>query len=171
VAENTRDDGGGRRGRKRAATRVAITDAARSLTAAHGVNGFTIEQLCEDVGISRRTFFNYFPGKEDAILGDPMDHIPEALARVFVEGGAGFPADEISPTMLPDFIELACAMMDRLAMSRDDVVRLRGPLRPNPNFWTRPCTGPRRPRKPSPNCWQRGNACCLKTCGSGSPSA
>ena len=134
MAENTRDDGGGRRGRKRAATRVAITDAARSLTAAHGVNGFTIEQLCEDVGISRRTFFNYFPGKEDAILGDPMDHIPEALARVFVEGGAGFPADEISPTMLPDFIELACAMMDRLAMSRDDVVRLREAITAEPKL-------------------------------------
>ena len=60
---------GGLRERKRAATRTAITAVARSLTAEHGLNGFTVEEVCEAAGISRRTFFNYFQSKEDAIIG------------------------------------------------------------------------------------------------------
>ncbi|WP_449372113.1 TetR/AcrR family transcriptional regulator [Arthrobacter psychrolactophilus] len=45
----------GLRARKREATRSAITAAARRLTSQNGLNGFTIEQLCEQVGVSRRT--------------------------------------------------------------------------------------------------------------------
>ncbi|MGP4991561.1 TetR/AcrR family transcriptional regulator, partial [Glutamicibacter ardleyensis] len=39
-------------------TRLSITQHARELTAEHGFAGFTVDQLCAGVGISRRTFFN-----------------------------------------------------------------------------------------------------------------
>ncbi|WP_172979887.1 TetR/AcrR family transcriptional regulator [Agromyces agglutinans] len=52
-----------------AATASRITAVSRRLTAVRGLNGFTIEQLCEEVGVSRRTFFNYFPSKEEAVIG------------------------------------------------------------------------------------------------------
>ena len=62
--------------------------AARVLTAEEGLNGFTIEQLCEDVGVSRRTFFNYFPSKEDAIIGHLLDEFPADAIAEFLAGGA-----------------------------------------------------------------------------------
>ena len=82
---------GGLRERKRAATRAAITAVARSLTAERGLSGYTVEEVCERAGISRRTFFNYFPAKEDAILGHVDDDFPEEVVARFMAGGAGSP--------------------------------------------------------------------------------
>ncbi|WP_336711028.1 TetR/AcrR family transcriptional regulator [Arthrobacter sp. USHLN218] len=147
MSESAKYDGGGLRERKRAATRLAITDAARALTAAHGISGFTVEQLCEEIGISRRTFFNYFPGKEDAILGDPTDSIPEALAKAFVEGGRKFApvpqSGALTPTLLDDFTELAAAMTERLAMSRKELMRLQQAISSEPKLMAKATHGTR----------------------------
>ncbi|CEA07462.1 Bacterial regulatory proteins, tetR family [Arthrobacter saudimassiliensis] len=135
MIESASDDGGaGLRERKRRATRIAITEAARALTAAHGVGGFTVEELCEEVGISRRTFFNYFPAKEDAILGSPVDEIPEDLVERFVAGGSGTRGDGLSPTLLADFVDLATAMMDRMAMTRDEMSQLQSAVAAEPRL-------------------------------------
>ncbi|MDM7990535.1 TetR/AcrR family transcriptional regulator [Arthrobacter sp. zg-Y877] len=115
----------GLRERKRTATRAAITAHARTLTAAHGVNGFTVEQLCERVGISRRTFFNYFPAKEDAILGSPADDLPEDLVQRFIAGGPGAAGNGLSPTLVADFVDLAVGMTERMAMSRTEMAQLK----------------------------------------------
>jgi AcrR family transcriptional regulator len=40
------------------------------LTDEHGLDGFTMDELAEASGVSRRTLFNYFPGKLDAVLGE-----------------------------------------------------------------------------------------------------
>lgn len=40
------------------------------LTDEHGLDGFTMDDLAEAAGVSRRTLFNYFPGKLDAVLGE-----------------------------------------------------------------------------------------------------
>lgn len=133
--------GGGLRERKRAATRSAITAAARSLTARHGVHGFTVEQVCEATGVSRRTFFNYFPSKEDAILGHPGDHIPEDLAQDFIDGGSR--DDGMSPTLLDDFVELAATVMERTAMSREEVLQLKEAIVGEPRLLDRFVTGSR----------------------------
>jgi AcrR family transcriptional regulator len=68
-------------------TRRALITGARRLTAAHGLGGFTVEQLCAEVGISRRTFFNYFASKDDAVLGTPARDPLEAFGEQFVAGG------------------------------------------------------------------------------------
>jgi AcrR family transcriptional regulator len=57
------------RERKSLATATNLTTVSRRLTIARGLSGFTIDEVCAEVGISRRTFFNYFPSKEDAIIG------------------------------------------------------------------------------------------------------
>ncbi|MDD0857104.1 TetR family transcriptional regulator [Arthrobacter alpinus] len=89
----------GLRARKREATRSAITARARALTAQDGLNGFTIEQLCEDVGVSRRTFFNYFPSKEDAIIGHLLDEFPAGAMAEFLAGAAPDTGVERAPTV------------------------------------------------------------------------
>jgi AcrR family transcriptional regulator len=58
-----------RRARQRVETRRAIHEVAASLALAHGLDAVTVEAVSEHVGISRRTFFNYFATKEDAVLG------------------------------------------------------------------------------------------------------
>ncbi|MCG2620606.1 TetR/AcrR family transcriptional regulator [Arthrobacter sp. I2-34] len=129
---------GGLRGRKRAATRLAITEAARLLTARRGVNGFTVEEVCERAGISRRTFFNYFPTKEDAILGNAADQLPEELARAFADGATGAAAEggtgALSADLWEDFIELAVGMMDRMALTRSEIMALRQAVMAEPRL-------------------------------------
>jgi AcrR family transcriptional regulator len=101
---NSAEIEGGLRERKRRQTRQAVTEAARALTAANGLSGFTVEEVCEKVGISRRTFFNYFPTKEDAILGHRDDEHPDELIAGFLRGG-GAPGS-ISATLLTDLVQL-----------------------------------------------------------------
>lgn len=54
---------------KREKTRLSLIRHARRLTAERGLGGFTIDELCTQVGVSRRTFFNYFASKDDAVIG------------------------------------------------------------------------------------------------------
>ena len=97
-AESTREQ------RKRETAR-ALTDAARRLTVEHGFAGFTVEQLCAEAGVSRRTFFNYFESKENAVFGvtalDPRQH---ALEQSFVRADGD---------LLDDFLRLT---VDRFAL-------------------------------------------------------
>ncbi|GAA1610026.1 TetR family transcriptional regulator [Leucobacter chromiireducens subsp. chromiireducens] len=93
-------------------TRIAITEHARKLTAAHGLAGFTIEDVCEPAGISRRTFFNYFPSKEAAVVGSPADPFESEAVRRFSAAGAR--DGQISPTLLDELVEVAVEMMDEV---------------------------------------------------------
>lgn len=65
---------------------AAITQRARDLCSAKGLDGFTMDELAEQVGVSRRTLFNYVPGKFDAVLGPKPEPSLEILED-FVAGG------------------------------------------------------------------------------------
>lgn len=56
------------RTRKKAATRQSLHEAALRLAMERGLDGVTVEDIADAVGVSRRTFSNYFTNKEDAIL-------------------------------------------------------------------------------------------------------
>jgi AcrR family transcriptional regulator len=73
---------------RRAATTARLSAVSRRLTAEHGLTGFTIEQLCDEVGVSRRTFFNYFPSKEECVLGIDESDAMEAAAKQFLARGS-----------------------------------------------------------------------------------
>ena len=72
----------GLRDRHRIATLNDLHRVAVELARAGGIEHATVEAITELVGVSRRTFFNYFPTKEDALLGTSTPSVPaEALER------------------------------------------------------------------------------------------
>ena len=54
----------------RARTRRELSAAALSLFADKGYEATTVDQIAAAAGVSRRTFFRYFPTKEDAVFPD-----------------------------------------------------------------------------------------------------
>lgn len=54
-----------------------------------GLAKATVEAIAEAAGISKRTFFNYFATKEDAILGVQAPTLSEENIATFREGGPG----------------------------------------------------------------------------------
>jgi AcrR family transcriptional regulator len=77
------------REQKKHVTRRALLAAANRRFHRTGFENTTIDEVCDDVGISRRTFFRYFPDKES--LAFP--HRRERLAH-FVELLGNAPAGE-----------------------------------------------------------------------------
>lgn len=57
----------GLRERKKEATRVALSWAAIRLTVERGLDNVRVEDIAEAVGVSPRTFNNYFSSKAEAI--------------------------------------------------------------------------------------------------------
>jgi AcrR family transcriptional regulator len=77
------------RERQKQRTRVEIVRKAFELFAKHGYDGVPVEMICTAVGISRATFFNYFP-KKDLILREIARSRVEKLKAIvarFAEGG------------------------------------------------------------------------------------
>ncbi|MGK0721858.1 TetR/AcrR family transcriptional regulator [Leucobacter sp. W1478] len=63
----------GLRIRKKRATENAIEVSAVSLALEHGIEHVTVEMICEQADISRSTFFNYFAGRDYAIVGRAIE--------------------------------------------------------------------------------------------------
>lgn len=70
----------GLRERKRVATRQAIERAALDLSLGKGYENVTVDEIAEAADVSPRTFFNYFPSKEAAVVGhEPDGPAPEKV--------------------------------------------------------------------------------------------
>jgi AcrR family transcriptional regulator len=108
----------GLREEKKARTRADLADAAYRLVREHGMRSLTADAIADRAGVSRRTFFNYFPSVESALtytvsdffealsaqlearptnepLMESLDHMadgvtdPELLERITVMGAMG----------------------------------------------------------------------------------
>ena len=66
----------GRREANKRATRSALQDAATRLFAEHGFAGTTVRDIADAAGVTERTFFRYFAGKEELILDDILEWLP-----------------------------------------------------------------------------------------------
>jgi AcrR family transcriptional regulator len=92
----------GLRERKKQATLRALRQTAVRLAAARGVDEITVEQICNDVGVSPRTFFNYFSSKEEALAGEPpRPPEDERLAEFEAGGPSGDLVEDLRAVLVP----------------------------------------------------------------------
>lgn len=54
--------------RRRAATRERLLDAARIVLARDGIQGASVEHICEEAGFTRGAFYSNFTTKDDLVL-------------------------------------------------------------------------------------------------------
>ncbi|MFN3525624.1 MAG: TetR/AcrR family transcriptional regulator [Paracoccus sp. (in: a-proteobacteria)] len=79
---------------RRHKTAKKIQATAIDLAVRDGLANVTTEAIAREAGISTRTFFNYYPYKEAALMGPPPDYPAEA-ADAFV-GGKGRLIDDLA---------------------------------------------------------------------------
>jgi TetR/AcrR family transcriptional regulator, regulator of mycofactocin system len=89
MAETAPTTDPGLRERKKLRTREAIIDAALKLFEERGFEHTTIADIAEAADIAPRTFFGYFPSKEDVVFADFPEVVDRLEARL-----DGRPADE-----------------------------------------------------------------------------
>ena len=121
---------GGLRERKKAARREALVAAAHTLVCEHGLDAVTVEMICDKVGVSPRTFFNYFDSKVDAVLGITSWAIDPGAVEAFVAGGP-------TGTLLLDCAELAAAQLADLPVDTDRMGQIMELVHREPQLLTR----------------------------------
>jgi len=75
---------GGLRALTREAVRARIADEALVLFDENGFEETTVDDIVKAVGLSPRSFFRYFPSKEDVVIGDLViagAHLRDEVAR------------------------------------------------------------------------------------------
>lgn len=115
-----------RRDRNRRATRDAIVQASIAQVIEHGRDEVTVDRIAEQAGVSRRTFFNYFPGI-DAALNAPTDDL---LARVLDQVDTRSRDESLVETVLRvisanvtlDYLQV-CLDLDRASGGHAEYVR------------------------------------------------
>ncbi|MER6980924.1 TetR family transcriptional regulator [Streptomyces carpinensis] len=79
----------GRRDRKKAATRGSLLRAATRMFAERGYQETTVKDIAAAAGVTERTFFRYFPSKEDLVFAEVLDFVPLLAKEI-----AGRPSSE-----------------------------------------------------------------------------
>ncbi|PYY58949.1 TetR family transcriptional regulator [Curtobacterium sp. MCSS17_011] len=120
----------GLRERKRRATRRAIQQAALRIAIEDGLGAVTVDEISRRADVSPRTFFNYFPSKEQAILGDDPQLPDDAALQAFVDGGP-------SGDLLADIGALLVHSTRELIEERGLIEERQQVLRANPELFSR----------------------------------
>lgn len=95
--------------RRKRATHTALRKVALELALEHGIDAVRVEQIAERAGVSTRTFFNYFDGKDDAVLFELFTAVEEELDAFAV-------ADPASPAAAwSDLARLVVTDVERVA--------------------------------------------------------
>src|ERR1700733_10835283 len=106
------------RERKKLATRRSLRRAALDLVAERGCAHVTIEDIAEAADVSPRTFFNYCPSQEAALLGTDPEQIAVQRERMILAARAA--SSLVTPPMI--MVSTARALADQLGELGGDPV-------------------------------------------------
>lgn len=98
--------------RKKRATRRALHEAALRLVLERGIEHVTVEEISAAANVSARTFFNYFPSKEQAVIGDVVAVDAERATAIIAA----------APTVLGGLRQVALAIASDVAPEREQVL-------------------------------------------------
>lgn len=118
----------GLRERKRIATRRSIQLAAIGLVAENGLDRLTIDEIGRVADISPRTFFNYFPTKEAALIGDTPTIPSSEVIEGFLSAGPG-------ESILHGIADLLIEASDNVAEDHELTQRRRAVLKEHPQLF------------------------------------
>src|SRR5690349_23450237 len=82
------------RNRRNDSIRQRIVEAARAHFFSHGFRSVTMDDLAEELGISKKTLYTHFPGKLDlleAVLADKFAGVEATLRQVMRSHPHNFP--------------------------------------------------------------------------------
>lgn len=102
----------------------AIHDAAYAFARDEGLSAATVEAVVARAGVSRRTFFNYFPTKEDAVLGARLPRLDDDV----VDRLAAEEEDELTRVVY------AFVAVMRTSLTRETAVRRREIVTQHPSL-------------------------------------
>src|SRR3954471_17815708 len=105
----------GLRERKRAASRAQTVDVAMRLFAERGFDGVTVADICSAADIAPRTFFRYFPTKDD-VLAEPARQMAARLTAAIAAAPAELPDPAVLRRALHELGEYVVANEAALAL-------------------------------------------------------
>jgi AcrR family transcriptional regulator len=92
----------GLRERKKAETRRALRVSAFELAVERGPDHVTVADIADAANVSVRTFFNYYPSKESAIVGIDSVLVEAARQRLLARPASESPFDALRQVLTPD---------------------------------------------------------------------
>lgn len=107
----------GLRERKRRQTRERIAHAAQTLFLTNGFDATTIDEIATAADVSKRTFFDYFPSKEDVIAAW-QDRFGEVMAEAVAARPAGEPLIKVVEEALIGSVLASAADPQALALGK-----------------------------------------------------
>jgi AcrR family transcriptional regulator len=114
----TRNGDGGRRDRKKQATRQALRGAALQLVAERGFANVTVEDIAEAADVATRTFFNYFPSKESAVIGADPQRVEQMRVSLLARPSGESPLNALR-SVLVEYAATIAEELDDLGEGRD----------------------------------------------------
>ena len=108
----------GRRERKRRQTRERIQQAAMTLFLERGFEETTVEDIAEAADVSKRSFFDYFPSKEDVVFA-----WQDTFAQHLMNAIAMRPPEEPAVSVVRHaLIDTVVAAADQRALAIGDLI-------------------------------------------------
>lgn len=108
----------GLRETKKAATRTALSRAAAEIALMEGPEAFTVAAIAAAAGVSPRTFHNYFPSREDALVQFVVIRVQELTDQLYEFPTSVPPRDAIEQLVINQLRDGDDAMDSFSAMFR-----------------------------------------------------
>ncbi len=115
-AKTVRKPAEGLRERKRRETRDRISQAAMALFLEQGFDDTTVDEIATDANVSKRSFFDYFPTKEDVVFAW-QDAFGDRLTAAAAARPAGEPLVKVVEEAMRSTIAVAVADPRSLAIT------------------------------------------------------